>query len=70
MTSDVEDLQKGDVIVAVRGYLAETQDHYVQLRDLEIFSDFRMVVFRQGKYLELGPYPGHHRFGNLKDYQG
>ena len=62
-------LEKGDILVAVRGYAVDTQDQYVLLRDLEAFKPFHLVLYRRGRYLESGPYPAHHRFGNLTDYR-
>lgn len=69
VTSDVEDLKKGDIIVAVRGYQVQSQGDYVAIRDTQPFADFRLIIYRDKRYSEMGPYPGHHAFGNLVDYQ-
>lgn len=69
VTSDVEDLKKNDIIVAVRGYAVHSQQQYVAIRDTQMYAEFKIWLYRDGAYLEQGPYPPHHRFGNLKDYQ-
>jgi tetratricopeptide (TPR) repeat protein len=68
VTSDVEDLEKDDIIVAIRGYAVQTQAQYVQIRNSQMFSEFKITVYRRGQTHESGPYPAGHRFGNLKDY--
>jgi tetratricopeptide (TPR) repeat protein len=63
---EVGGLESSDIIVAVRGYQVTNQDHYVALRDMQVFEPFSLVVYRRGQYLELGPYPYEHRVGPLK----
>ena len=63
-------LEKGDIIVAVRGYSVESSDQYLEIRDMEVFQPFDIVIYSHGKYRKSGPYPPRHRFGNLTNYRG
>lgn len=68
VTSDVDRLREGDIIVAIRGYRVESEAEYGLIRETEPFGEFDLVLFRAGKYLTFGPFRARRRFGNLQDY--
>lgn len=70
VTANMADLKEGDIVVAIRGYRVENESQYLLVRDFSLFEPFSLVVFRKGKYEELGPFEAGHRFGNLQDYSG
>jgi S1-C subfamily serine protease len=62
-------LKLTDVIVAVRGYRADTFRAFKAIRDLEPNTPFTLVVWRSKQYIEIQVSPPRNRFGvDMKDY--
>ena len=62
-------LQQGDVVVALDSYSVHSSDTYQFIRALSAEPVMDMIVWRNGKYLEVKPSVPNRRFGNnIGDY--
>ena len=52
-----------DIIVGVRGYKVNTFAAYDAVRDMEPNTPFKLLVWRNGQYIELSAAPPNNRFG-------
>jgi len=56
-------LKPGDVIVAAQGYRVHDYPSYTVLRDFDATGPLRLILWRNGAYLELSASPPKHSFG-------
>jgi len=46
-------VRKGDVVVAIDGWRVRSSGQYLTAREFDDDPDFRLIVWRDGKYVEL-----------------
>jgi len=62
-------VRKGDVVVAVDGWRVRTSEQYYEARAFDDDPDFRLIVWRDGKYVELPARRLFRSFGTqMEDY--